>query len=169
MERVTKKIEWKNIWLFKMKRWMSLSHVKNKNTDKKMFLDFKPNHLISNVCAQVDQDDVTRKCERVRVYVRRMNILITAIEEGERVTLLLLCWHLTQAGRGHAAPQWPGLTISHPGVGNWKHFLGKQKQGPGEYRRWGLGWTDGRIDWPYAKTQIDNFIVHWWPIWFCKT
>ena len=41
---------------------MSLSHVKNKNTDKKMFLDFKPNHLISNVCAQVDQDDVTRKC-----------------------------------------------------------------------------------------------------------
>ena len=66
---------------------MSLSHVKNKNTDKKMFLDFKPNHLISNVCAQVDQDDVTRKCERVRVYVRRMNILITAIEERERVTL----------------------------------------------------------------------------------
>ena len=72
---------------------MSLSHVKNKNTDKKMFLDFKPNHLISNVCAQVDQDDVTRKCERV--YVRRMNILITAIEERERVTLCSCVdtWH----------------------------------------------------------------------------
>ena len=67
---------------------MSLSHVKNKNTDKKMFLDFKPNHWISNVCAQVDQDDVTVS-ERVRVYVRRMNILITAIEEREGHTLLL--------------------------------------------------------------------------------
>ena len=108
--------------------------------------------MISNVCAQVDQDDVTRKCERV--YVRRMNILITAIEE--RVTPAPVLTLDTGTGRhrrgwaGSRCPECPGLTISHPGVGNWKHFLGKQKQGPGEYRGidgavW-VGPTDALID-----------------------
>ena len=81
----------------------------NTNTNKKNTLDFKPNHLISNVCAQVDQDDVTRKCERV--YVRRMNILITAIEERVTPAPVLTLDTGTGAlgdtggaGLGHAAP-----------------------------------------------------------------
>ena len=65
--------------------------------------------MISNVCAQVDQDDVTRKCERV--YVRRMNILITAIEERVTPAPVLTLDTGTGglgdtggAGLGHAAP-----------------------------------------------------------------
>lgn len=105
---------------------MSLSHVKNKNTDKKMFLDFKPNHLISNVCAQVDQDDVTRKCERVRVYVRRMNILITAIEEREGHTPAPVLTPDT-GGAGSRCPRMAGPDNFTPGCRQLETFSGQTK------------------------------------------
>ena len=79
------------------------------------------------------------------VYLQSLHILITAYNQWrqERVTLCfpLLSPALARLGAGsRLGRNGPGPTISHPSVSNWKHFLGKQKQGPGEYG------PDGRID-----------------------